>query len=95
MASNTTQGIQSRTIWEPSTTKPMATVSKITVTSAPSAPSAPSRPIDQIVDAYRHRYASYLASTFHISVEAANLEANYQLRPRRRSEASESDVYRV
>ncbi|KIW32323.1 uncharacterized protein PV07_03877 [Cladophialophora immunda] len=92
MASNTVSGNQSRTIWEPSATKPMATVSKITVTSASS---APPRPIDQITDAYRRRYASYLASTFHISVEAANLEADYQLQPRRRSEASESEVYRV
>ncbi|KAH0845091.1 hypothetical protein FOPE_10045 [Fonsecaea pedrosoi] len=92
MAPNIGGGLQSRTIWEPSATKPMTTVSRITVTSASS---VPSRPVDQITDAYRRRYASYLASTFHISVEAANLEADYQLQPRRRSEASESEVYRV
>lgn len=59
------------------------------------ASSSASRPIDQITDAYRLRYAAYLASTFHISVEAAAVEAAFQLSPRRPSEWSESDVYRV
>jgi hypothetical protein len=58
-------------------------------------PSTPSvRSVDQLTDAYRQRYAAYLASTFHISVEAANIEAAFQLQPRRQSESSESEVYR-
>ncbi|KAJ9663483.1 hypothetical protein H2198_000748 [Neophaeococcomyces mojaviensis] len=50
--------------------------------------------MDTVMDAYRQRYAAYLASTFHISVEAATSEALYQLQPRRRSEYSEAEIYR-
>lgn len=32
-----------------------------------------------VSETYRQRYASYLASTFHISLEAAQVEADYQL----------------
>jgi len=64
------------------------------VSAVTSPPSGRSRPIDRITDAYRLRYASYLASTFHIGLEAAEVEAAHQLQPRRPSETSESEVYR-
>lgn len=48
----------------------------------------------QITAAYRNRYASYLAATFNISLEAAQLETDYQLAPRRASEFSEAEAHR-
>jgi hypothetical protein len=35
--------------------------------------------MEALTENYRHRYASYLASTFHIGLDAARAEANYQL----------------
>lgn len=49
----------------------------------------------RLTESYRHRYALYVASVFHISVEAAETEATYQLKPRRPSEMSESEIYRA
>ncbi|KFY99042.1 hypothetical protein V500_01486 [Pseudogymnoascus sp. VKM F-4518 (FW-2643)] len=48
----------------------------------------------QIISAYRNRYASYLAASFNISLEAAQLETDFQLAPRRASQFSEADAYR-
>jgi hypothetical protein len=42
----------------------------------------------QITSAYRKRYASYIAATFKINIEAAQSETNYQLAPRRASETT-------
>jgi hypothetical protein len=36
----------------------------------------------RIISAYRNRYASYIAATFNISIEAAQSEADYQLATR-------------
>lgn len=40
----------------------------------------------RIISAYRNRYASYIAATFNISIEAAQSEADYQLATRLTSE---------
>lgn len=40
----------------------------------------------RIISAYRNRYASYIAATFKISIEAAESEADYQLATRLTSE---------
>lgn len=47
-----------------------------------------------IKSAYRNRYASYLAATFNISLEAAFTETDIQLAPRRPSHVSEAEVWR-
>ncbi|KAL6248772.1 hypothetical protein RBB50_003834 [Rhinocladiella similis] len=78
-------------VWEPSGAK---AVTKITKATASPTIAGRNQTMDHITDAYRLRYASYLASTFHISLDAAKDEASYQLQPRRASEASESEVYR-
>ncbi|GAB7347538.1 hypothetical protein MBLNU459_g4433t1 [Dothideomycetes sp. NU459] len=48
-----------------------------------------------MTSAYRQRYASYLAATFGISLQAALDETDQQLAPRRTSDVSEAEVYRV
>jgi hypothetical protein len=45
-------------------------------------------------EAYRLRYAQYLASTFNMSIQAALSEADAQLAPRRSSSVSEAESYR-
>ncbi|KIM95474.1 hypothetical protein OIDMADRAFT_183944 [Oidiodendron maius Zn] len=50
------------------------------------APDATSQSTARIVSAYRNRYASYIAATFKISIEAAQSEADYQLATRLTSE---------
>jgi hypothetical protein len=47
-----------------------------------------------ISSAYRSRYASYLAATFNITIQAAQLEVDCQLEPRRNSDTSEAESYR-
>ncbi|OCK74020.1 hypothetical protein K432DRAFT_387057 [Lepidopterella palustris CBS 459.81] len=63
---------------------------------APEVSPSSSDPISQstahISSAYRQRYASYLAATLNISLEAAQSETDYQLSPRRASEVSEGDA---
>ncbi|KIW16817.1 hypothetical protein PV08_04007 [Exophiala spinifera] len=78
-------------VWEPSGAK---AVTKVTKTTATPTITGQNSTMDHITEAYRLRYASYLASTFHISLDAAKDEASYQLLPRRASETSESEVYR-
>ncbi|KAK6364863.1 uncharacterized protein PV06_00567 [Exophiala oligosperma] len=78
-------------VWKPSGAKALT---KITTATASPTIAGRSPTMDHITDAYRFRYASYLASTFHISLDAAKGEASYQLQPRRASETSESEVYR-
>ncbi|KAF2239688.1 hypothetical protein EV356DRAFT_107690 [Viridothelium virens] len=48
--------------------------------------------IEDITAAYRHRYATYLAATFNISQNAAEVEANFQLAQRRPSTCSEAEI---
>ncbi|KAF2646595.1 hypothetical protein P280DRAFT_386693 [Massarina eburnea CBS 473.64] len=49
---------------------------------------------DDMASAYRKRYAQYLASTFNMSLEAAMVEADTQLAPRRSSSVSEAEAFR-
>jgi hypothetical protein len=54
-----------------------------------------SQSTDRITSAYRNRYASYIAATFKISIEAAQLETNYQLAPTMRlRNPIEADIQR-
>jgi len=46
---------------------------------------------EAIAAAYRVRYASYLAATFNISIEAAQADMNNALIPRRASSVSEAE----
>jgi len=46
---------------------------------------------EAIAAAYRVRYASYLAATFNISIEAAQADMNNALVPRRASSVSEAE----
>ncbi|KAF2125400.1 hypothetical protein P153DRAFT_370069 [Dothidotthia symphoricarpi CBS 119687] len=45
-------------------------------------------------EAYRYRYAQYLAATFSMSIQAALAEADSQLAPRRSSSLSEAESFR-
>ncbi len=81
------------TVWQTSTANPTPTISMTTgrpcsdtargfnvnFRTVTSPPASASRHVERVTDAYRLRYAAYLASTFHISVEAANVEAAFQL----------------
>ncbi|KAF2246125.1 hypothetical protein BU26DRAFT_431992 [Trematosphaeria pertusa] len=49
---------------------------------------------DDMAAAYRKRYAQYLAATFNMSLEAAMVEADTQLAPRRCSDVSEAETFR-
>ncbi|KAH7071402.1 hypothetical protein FB567DRAFT_449514 [Paraphoma chrysanthemicola] len=49
---------------------------------------------EDAAEAYRLRYAQYLASTFSMSIQAALSEADAQLAPRRSSSISEAESYR-
>ncbi|KAF2499011.1 hypothetical protein BU16DRAFT_557347 [Lophium mytilinum] len=53
---------------------------------------SPTPSSSDIALAYRTRYANYLASTFNISVQAAQVETDYQLSSRRASECSEAET---
>jgi len=52
------------------------------------------KPKEDPAEAYRVRYAQYLAATFGFSREAALAEADTQLAPRRSSSVSEAESLR-
>ncbi|KAF1848019.1 uncharacterized protein K460DRAFT_333623 [Cucurbitaria berberidis CBS 394.84] len=52
------------------------------------------KPKQDPAEAYRHRYAQYLAATFNMSIQAAMAEADTQLAPRRSSSISEAESLR-
>jgi hypothetical protein len=52
------------------------------------------KPKEDPAQAYRVRYAQYLAATFGFSMQAALAEADSQLAPRRSSSYSEAESYR-
>ncbi|KAJ4377562.1 hypothetical protein N0V83_000387 [Neocucurbitaria cava] len=49
---------------------------------------------EDAAEAYRLRYAQYLAATFNMSIQAAMAEADSQLAPRRSSSVSEAESLR-
>ncbi|ORY19195.1 hypothetical protein BCR34DRAFT_472297 [Clohesyomyces aquaticus] len=49
---------------------------------------------DDMATQYRTRYAQYLAAALNMSLEAAMVEADAQLAPRRCSEVSEAEAHR-
>ncbi|KAL6706312.1 hypothetical protein ACN47E_005602 [Coniothyrium glycines] len=49
---------------------------------------------EDAAEAYRMRYAQYLAATFSMSIQAAMAEAENQLMPRRTSSISEAESLR-
>ncbi|KAF2734310.1 hypothetical protein EJ04DRAFT_512559 [Polyplosphaeria fusca] len=50
---------------------------------------------DDVASQYRTRYAQYLAAAFNMSLEAALVEADSQLAPRRSSGVSEAEAFRT
>ncbi|OAL51129.1 hypothetical protein IQ07DRAFT_412946 [Pyrenochaeta sp. DS3sAY3a] len=52
------------------------------------------KPKEDPAEAYRYRYAQYLAATFNMSMQAAMAEADSQLAPRRSSSVSEAESLR-